>query len=109
MQSRISPHFGRASVRAALLDALPGENCWQVALINSLNQYLCGEALIETVGLDCCSLRHQVSLNCASFEPVVPSMFEWEITILPAGKNISITIGRKYNDLRLFACEKIWS
>merc|ERR1712071_592617 len=29
-------------------DALPGEFCWQVALINSLNQYLCGGALIGT-------------------------------------------------------------
>ena len=29
-------------------DALPGEYCWQVALINSLNQYLCGGALIGT-------------------------------------------------------------
>jgi hypothetical protein len=29
-------------------DALPGEYCWQVALINSLNQYLCGAALIGT-------------------------------------------------------------
>nr|XP_027222424.1 protein masquerade-like isoform X2 [Penaeus vannamei] len=29
-------------------DALPGEWCWQVALINSLNQYLCGGALIGT-------------------------------------------------------------
>ena len=27
-------------------DSLPGEWCWQVALINSLNQYLCGGALI---------------------------------------------------------------
>jgi len=27
-------------------DAAPGEWCWQVALINSLNQYLCGGALI---------------------------------------------------------------
>jgi len=27
-------------------DASPGEWCWQVALINSLNQYLCGGALI---------------------------------------------------------------
>ena len=27
-------------------DADPGEWCWQVALINSLNQYLCGGALI---------------------------------------------------------------
>lgn len=27
-------------------DALPGEYCWQVALINSANQYLCGGALI---------------------------------------------------------------
>lgn len=25
-----------------------GEWCWQVALINSLNQYLCGAALIGT-------------------------------------------------------------
>ncbi|CAL8124218.1 unnamed protein product [Orchesella dallaii] len=29
-------------------DSLPGEWCWQVALINSLNQYLCGGALIGT-------------------------------------------------------------
>lgn len=29
-------------------DAAPGEWCWQVALINSLNQYLCGGALIGT-------------------------------------------------------------
>ncbi|CAB4065789.1 Serine protease hepsin,Protein masquerade [Lepeophtheirus salmonis] len=29
-------------------DASPGEWCWQVALINSLNQYLCGGALIGT-------------------------------------------------------------
>ena len=29
-------------------DAAPGEYCWQVALINSLNQYLCGGALIGT-------------------------------------------------------------
>jgi len=29
-------------------DAEPGEWCWQVALINSLNQYLCGGALIGT-------------------------------------------------------------
>jgi secreted trypsin-like serine protease len=29
-------------------DAIPGEWCWQVALINSLNQYLCGGALIGT-------------------------------------------------------------
>ena len=29
-------------------DALPGEWCWQVALINSQNQYLCGGALIGT-------------------------------------------------------------
>ncbi|CAB3361030.1 Hypothetical predicted protein [Cloeon dipterum] len=29
-------------------DADPGEWCWQVALINSLNQYLCGGALIGT-------------------------------------------------------------
>lgn len=29
-------------------DANPGEWCWQVALINSLNQYLCGGALIGT-------------------------------------------------------------
>lgn len=29
-------------------DAMPGEWCWQVALINSLNQYLCGGALIGT-------------------------------------------------------------
>lgn len=29
-------------------DATPGEWCWQVALINSLNQYLCGGALIGT-------------------------------------------------------------
>jgi len=29
-------------------DAVPGEWCWQVALINSLNQYLCGGALIGT-------------------------------------------------------------
>ena len=29
-------------------DATPGEYCWQVALINSLNQYLCGGALIGT-------------------------------------------------------------
>merc|ERR1711892_923552 len=29
-------------------DAVPGEWCWQVALINSLNQYLCGGAMIGT-------------------------------------------------------------
>jgi Secreted trypsin-like serine protease len=29
-------------------DADPAEWCWQVALINSLNQYLCGGALIGT-------------------------------------------------------------
>ena len=29
-------------------DAAPGEWCWHVALINSLNQYLCGGALIGT-------------------------------------------------------------
>ncbi|XP_066903796.1 protein masquerade-like, partial [Halyomorpha halys] len=29
-------------------DAGPSEWCWQVALINSLNQYLCGGALIGT-------------------------------------------------------------
>ena len=29
-------------------DATPGEWCWQVALINSLNPYLCGGALIGT-------------------------------------------------------------
>jgi len=29
-------------------DSVPGEWCWQVALINSLNQYLCGGALIGT-------------------------------------------------------------
>ncbi|XP_022908223.2 protein masquerade [Onthophagus taurus] len=29
-------------------DGQPGEWCWQVALINSLNQYLCGAALIGT-------------------------------------------------------------
>lgn len=29
-------------------DAQPAEWCWQVALINSLNQYLCGGALIGT-------------------------------------------------------------
>lgn len=29
-------------------DADPSEWCWQVALINSLNQYLCGGALIGT-------------------------------------------------------------
>ena len=29
-------------------DATPSEWCWQVALINSLNQYLCGGALIGT-------------------------------------------------------------
>ncbi|XP_066994774.1 protein masquerade [Anabrus simplex] len=29
-------------------DGDPGEWCWQVALINSLNQYLCGGALIGT-------------------------------------------------------------
>lgn len=29
-------------------DGTPGEWCWQVALINSLNQYLCGGALIGT-------------------------------------------------------------
>ena len=29
-------------------DSDPGEWCWQVALINSLNQYLCGGALIGT-------------------------------------------------------------
>ena len=29
-------------------DSTPGEWCWQVALINSLNQYLCGGALIGT-------------------------------------------------------------
>jgi kallikrein len=29
-------------------DGAPGEWCWQVALINSLNQYLCGGALIGT-------------------------------------------------------------
>lgn len=29
-------------------DGEPGEWCWQVALINSLNQYLCGAALIGT-------------------------------------------------------------
>lgn len=29
-------------------DADPVEWCWQVALINSLNQYLCGGALIGT-------------------------------------------------------------
>ncbi|XP_071451830.1 protein masquerade [Hetaerina americana] len=29
-------------------DADPGEWCWQAALINSLNQYLCGGALIGT-------------------------------------------------------------
>nr|CAG4638362.1 EOG090X03V0 [Cyclestheria hislopi] len=27
-------------------DAYPGKYCWQVALINSMNQYLCGAALI---------------------------------------------------------------
>ena len=29
-------------------DATPTEWCWQVALINSMNQYLCGGALIGT-------------------------------------------------------------
>jgi secreted trypsin-like serine protease len=29
-------------------DGERGEWCWQVALINSLNQYLCGAALIGT-------------------------------------------------------------
>lgn len=29
-------------------DGAQGEWCWQVALINSLNQYLCGAALIGT-------------------------------------------------------------
>jgi hypothetical protein len=29
-------------------DGEPAEWCWQVALINSLNQYLCGGALIGT-------------------------------------------------------------
>lgn len=29
-------------------DGDQGEWCWQVALINSLNQYLCGAALIGT-------------------------------------------------------------
>ncbi|XP_040073888.1 protein masquerade [Ixodes scapularis] len=29
-------------------DALPGEWCWQVALVNAKNQYLCGGALIGT-------------------------------------------------------------
>eukprot|EP00094_Tigriopus_californicus_P003145 TCALIF_03027-PA protein Name:"Similar to KLKB1 Plasma kallikrein (Homo sapiens)" AED:0.08 eAED:0.09 QI:336/0.62/0.44/1/1/1/9/537/914 len=29
-------------------DSAPGDWCWQVALINSLNQYLCGGALIGT-------------------------------------------------------------
>ncbi|KAJ1521436.1 hypothetical protein ONE63_003107 [Megalurothrips usitatus] len=41
-----------ASRRAARVvggdDAEPAEWCWQVALINSLNQYLCGGALIGT-------------------------------------------------------------
>ncbi|KAI1289790.1 Plasma kallikrein [Halotydeus destructor] len=29
-------------------DALPGEWCWQIAIINAQNQYLCGGALIGT-------------------------------------------------------------
>lgn len=29
-------------------DGSRGEWCWQVALINSLNQYLCGAALVGT-------------------------------------------------------------
>lgn len=39
------------SRRARVVGGEDGENgewCWQVALINSLNQYLCGAALIGT-------------------------------------------------------------
>jgi kallikrein len=47
-------------------DSSPGEWCWQVALINSLNQYLCGGALIGTewvlTAAHC--VTKSVSLNC---------------------------------------------
>jgi len=42
------PSPGRRKRVVGGRDSSPGEWCWQVALINSLNQYLCGGALIGT-------------------------------------------------------------
>lgn len=41
-------HYSRKGRVVGGEDGENGEWCWQVALINSLNQYLCGAALIGT-------------------------------------------------------------
>ena len=42
------PGPGREARVVGGTDAAPGEWCWHAALVNSLNQYLCGGALIGT-------------------------------------------------------------
>ena len=41
-------HRNLSIVFTTLIECVSGEWCWQVALINSQNQYLCGGALIGT-------------------------------------------------------------
>lgn len=46
-----SQNYSNYSRKGRVVGGEDGENgewCWQVALINSLNQYLCGAALIGT-------------------------------------------------------------
>lgn len=47
----LNPNYSNYSRKGRVVGGEDGENgewCWQVALINSLNQYLCGAALIGT-------------------------------------------------------------
>ncbi|GAB6029492.1 Tryp_SPc [Chamberlinius hualienensis] len=59
-------------------DASPGEWCWQVALINSLNQYLCGGALIGRQWV--LTAAHCVTTLIQSGNPIYIRVGDYDLT-----------------------------
>ncbi|KAL4705207.1 hypothetical protein ACJJTC_000205 [Scirpophaga incertulas] len=60
--------------------ASPSEWCWQVALINSLNQYLCGAALIGTQWV--LTAAHCVTNGCSPPRTASPSEWCWQVALI---------------------------
>ncbi|RWS17092.1 uncharacterized protein B4U79_05994, partial [Dinothrombium tinctorium] len=60
------------------LDALPGEWCWQVALINSQNQYLCGGALIGAQWV--LTAAHCITSLVRNAEPIYIRVGDYDLT-----------------------------
>ncbi|CAG9793194.1 unnamed protein product [Diatraea saccharalis] len=70
--------LGRAGRVMGGEDGERGEWCWQVALINSLNQYLCGAALIGTQWV--LTAAHCVTNIVRSGEPIFVRVGDHDLT-----------------------------